>query len=113
MIGTITAAYYGSEKNASFGKAALIGIGVDIAIGAGVFLLAAVVPALGLGIANLAGRLGGGQGQASTAEEAAEGLGAISAPAIGYRTARAIYYGASPRARYSQLGFQGCHNCLR
>ncbi len=47
MIGTIVGTYYASEKGAGWGKAALIGIGTDFAIGVGSVLLSF---ALGFGI---------------------------------------------------------------
>ncbi len=67
MIGALVAAYMATEKKASFGKAALYGVGIELAI-----------PVV-LGIVGI-GALAGGGAIAQALAARSEGMGALPPP---------------------------------
>jgi len=122
MIGTLTAAYIGTRKKgprASFAKAALIGVGVDLAIGAGLYALAKheqfrVLNQEGEAVLRLDGTpwpaAGSTQNAGLLRARPVETFGGLSAMGLGYNMAKSMM--ARPLYRAGAYGNQyGCVRC--
>jgi hypothetical protein len=121
MLGTLTAAYIGTSRKgprASFAKAALIGVGVDVLLGAGLYALAknkqVMVSRNNEPMLRLDGNPWPNQGTQNAGLLVArpvESFGGLSAVGLGYNMARSL---SRPRAVYrgGSYGNQlGCVTC--